>query len=119
MNPILVIDDDQAMRTMLRQMLTTMGYPVLIASSAEEGILMACTHHLALVISDIRLPGVNGLNLLGELRRIPGHDSTPVIAMTGYHLPEGRPRGFAGYLEKPFSASDIRGAIEAALAGAA
>lgn len=117
MHPILVIDDEEPMRSMLRQMIGAMGYPVLLAKSAEEGMLAAATHSLALVISDIRLPGTNGLDLLGQLRAIPGHRDTPVIAMTGYYLPEGLPPGFAGFLEKPFTGQQLREAIRTALDG--
>lgn len=107
------------MRSMLRALLGSMGYPVLVARSAEEGMLQAATHALSLVISDIRLPGTNGLDLLGQLRAIPGHQHTPLIAMTGYQLPDGLPSGFAGFLEKPFTGEQLRVAIDAALAGRA
>ena len=115
MHPILVIDDEEPMRNMLRAMLGSMGYPVLLAKSAEEGMLQAATHALSLVISDIRLPGTNGLDLLGQLRSITGHGDTPLIAMTGYVLPDGIPSGFAGFLEKPFTGEQLKAAVRSAL----
>ena len=79
---ILVVDDDRASLLMLRDLLSLSGFTVLIADEGRQGIEMFGNNSPDLVITDIRMPDVDGLELLREIRKL---DSlTPVILVTGY-----------------------------------
>jgi len=79
---ILVVDDDRASLLMLRDLLSLSGFTVLIADEGRQGIEMFVNNSPDLVITDIRMPHVDGLELLREIRKLDG--LTPVILVTGY-----------------------------------
>ncbi len=78
---ILVIDDDPAIRSMLGLYLRGLGYEVATAASGEEGLAAVGRDEPALVLCDLRMPGVDGLDVLARLRR--GHPDLPVIVVSG------------------------------------
>ena len=79
---ILVVDDDRASLLMLRDLLSLSGFTVLIADEGRQGIEMFANDSPDLVITDIRMPHVDGLELLRKIRKLDG--LTPVILVTGY-----------------------------------
>ena len=80
---ILVVDDEAAERITLGEVLRLEGYQVTLAASGEEALALARqTDPFDLAILDLRLPGINGLQVLGGLRRIS--EDTIVILITGY-----------------------------------
>jgi signal transduction histidine kinase len=112
--PILVVDDEPAFREMIQLILEEEGYRVEAASDGIEALrtLRDRWQELALVIVDLRMPGLDGLGLLDELRRFT--KDLPVLVTTGYAGPEekdaARKRG-ALVLEKPYRVADLRAAL--------
>jgi CheY-like chemotaxis protein len=102
---ILVIEDDRENRLLVQDVLTFSGYRVLEAETAEAGLKMAREEHPALILMDIRLPGMDGAAALAELRRDPATQRIPVIAVTASTMSQHRSQivaaGFDGYHAKP------------------
>ncbi|MCC5021867.1 MAG: response regulator [Candidatus Synoicihabitans palmerolidicus] len=106
MSTLLLIDDDEGLRMMLGEIFTDDGYRVITDDDGEKSLRLARAHHPDIIVSDIRMPGMNGHEALTELRKSPGLEQTPVILMTGdADLPDMR-KGMTGgaddYLPKPF-----------------
>lgn len=101
----LVVDDVSDVTEMLSVLMTHAGYDVSTASSAPEAIALARKHHFDLVISDIGMPEMNGYQLAQALRSLPGYDSVPMVAVTGYSMFDDRSRsltsGFTEHVTKP------------------
>lgn len=101
----LVVDDVADVTDMLSVLMSHAGYDVSTASSAQEAITLAREHHFDLVISDIGMPEMNGYQLAQALRLLPGYDSVPMVAVTGYSMFDDRSRsltsGFNEHVTKP------------------
>ena len=82
MKTILVVDDDEAIRTLLQEELEEEGYKVLIATNARDALKMVAAEALDLVILDIRMPGMDGLEALPRILGIK--EGLPVIMNTAY-----------------------------------
>ena len=109
MNTVLIVDDDDVLREALAESIKLAGYDYLMARHAREALMMLEKHSPALVLSDIRMDGRDGENLLSEiLRRQPG---MPVIMMTAYPTIENAievmRRGAVDYISKPFSTQTL------------
>ena len=110
---VLVVDDDPGVRAMLSQALDRSGYDVQIAVDGSEALGMIRDNPFNLVITDIRLPKVDGLQLLGEIKQ--STPQIPVIIITGYgsvqNAVEAMQSGASDYLLKPFSSEALQAAI--------
>jgi DNA-binding response OmpR family regulator len=82
MKTILVVDDDEAIRTLLQEELEEEGYKVLIATNARDALKLVASEALDLVILDIRMPGMDGLEALPRILGIK--EGLPVIMNTAY-----------------------------------
>src|SRR5213592_3005408 len=107
---ILVVDDESAILRLLREALTQWGYQVTSASSAAEALQALRGDMFDAVITDIRMPDMNGLELLKEIKR---HDeSVEVVVMTGYptiaSAVEALKVGAFDYLSKPLLLDELR-----------
>lgn len=117
MNRVLIIDDDDQLRSSFQRLLTEEGYQVDVAPSGEAGLEAVKKDSPDLVILDIRLPGMNGLD---TFQAINGVDSRlPVIIMTAYGTTEtaieATKRGAYDYILKPFDIPDMLSRIRQAL----
>ncbi len=101
----LVVDDVSDMTEMLSMLLVHAGYDVSTASSAQDAIALARDHHFDVIISDIGMPEMNGYELAGALRSLPGYENVPLVALTGYSMFDDRNRsltaGFNEHVTKP------------------
>ena len=79
---LLIVDDDAAMRQMLASLFSEQGYAVREAASADAAVDLAKERDLDVVLSDIRMPGMSGIAMVGELRRV--RPETPVVLMTAF-----------------------------------
>jgi two-component system cell cycle response regulator DivK len=108
---ILVIEDNAKSMTLLRDVLRAMGYRTLEASTAEQALLLAAEHGPALVLMDIRLPDMDGVEALGRLRMDERTASIPVVAVTAQAMKGDAERfkeaGFDGYLTKPVDIDEL------------
>ena len=82
MKTILVVDDDEAIRTLLQEELEEEGYKVMIATNARDALKMVEAESLDLVILDIRMPGMDGLEALPRILGLK--EGLPVIMNTAY-----------------------------------
>ncbi len=104
MKKILVVEDEELMRSILRRLLTEEGYDVYTADSAESALKIFGEHEISVVMTDIRMPGIDGLELLDCLKQIS--DETIVIIMTAYSSVDSAVaalrKGAYDYIAKPF-----------------
>ena len=118
MADILIVDDDQSIATAFQRFLDFEGHVSRVASNAEDGIRMIAERQPNLVIMDIRMPGVDGLTALTEMRgRFP---DVPVVMMTGYGTSQTSidaiRAGAFDYLMKPLDLDELRLVIGRVLA---
>jgi putative two-component system response regulator len=121
MNRILVIDDEAVIRMLVVEILESAGYDVTSAESAERALALLDKEEFDLVVSDVIMPGLSGLELLEAVRA--RRASLPVVLVTGagtYEtLSQALTRGAAGLVTKPFAHSDLQSAVADALERAA
>ena len=111
--PILVVDDEPSMRTALGEVLTRTGHPVVVARDGHEALALLEQQAVWLVLTDLRMPRLGGLDLLREVkRRWPG---TLVVLITGYATLESAIDALRGgasdYLLKPFDKEAVEALI--------
>src|SRR5881397_2475936 len=113
---ILVVEDHDKNRKLVRDVLTFKGYEIIEAETGEEGVRLAQERHPSLVLMDIRLPGIDGIEALGRLRAEPATRGVPIMAMTASVMTEDRRRitdaGFDAYQSKPIKVKDFVAAFE-------
>jgi two-component system cell cycle response regulator DivK len=104
---ILIVEDNEKNRKLMRDVLQFKGYQTMETDTSEEGIRIAKAARPALVLMDLQLPGMNGLEALTRLRADPGTRAIPVIAVTASAMTHDWERilaaGFDGYQTKPIS----------------
>src|SRR5271169_436829 len=118
---VLVVDDDPAVRKSFDRVLTGKGYAVITAESGEEALRKLNEEKYDLVYTDIRMPGMSGLDVAEQVKaRRPW---TPVVIITGYgnDAAESRAKaaGVSGFLHKPLSPAMIEDSARDALAAPA
>jgi two-component system cell cycle response regulator DivK len=110
---ILIVEDNEKNRKLERDLLQFKGFRTIETDNAEDGIRMAREHRPDLVLMDIELPGIDGVEALARLRADPLTRRIPVIAVTASAMLQDRERimaaGFDDYQRKPI---DIRDFIE-------
>ena len=103
---VLVVDDSEDTTEMVQHLLQMGGATVNVASSGLEALQLAQEGQFDVVLSDISMPGMDGFEFLGKLRKLPGKEDLPAIALTGFGRPEDVQRavkeGFFAHLTKPF-----------------
>ena len=118
---ILIVEDNEKNRKLMRDVLQFKGYQVIEAETGEEGVRLAQQWHPRLVLLDIRLPGINGVETLRRLRGDPATRGIPVMAMTASVRTEDRQKmtaaGFDGYQGKPIKVKDFLAEVEKLLVG--
>ena len=116
---ILIVEDNELNRKLVRDVLQAKGYRTLETETAEEGLRLAREHRPALVLMDIQLPGMNGIEALGELRADPSTRAIPVIAVTASAMTQNRQQimaaGFDGYQPKPINVAKFLDAVRQTL----
>ena len=108
---ILIVEDNEKNRKLIRDVLQVKGYQTLETETAEEGHNLAVKNHPALILMDIQLPGIDGITALKQLRADPVTKTIPVIAITASAMSYNRQamlaEGFDGYQSKPISVKDF------------
>jgi len=118
---ILIVDDEPTTSWALAEGLADDGYTIDTFRSAEDAVCWLRESRSDLVISDLRLPGMSGLEFARKLRR--GRHAQPVIIVTAYGTPEAwralRAAGVADCFHKPFAMDGLRRSVRHALESAA
>jgi two-component system cell cycle response regulator DivK len=119
MSLVLIIEDNEKNLKLARDILQAKGHATLEAESAEEGLRLARVHRPQLVLMDIQLPGMSGIDALRELRADPATRAIPVIAISASVMQPARRQiveaGFDGFIEKPISLNEFLAAVAKAL----
>jgi two-component system chemotaxis response regulator CheY len=115
MTSILIVDDSSSVRQQVSIVLTHAGYTVVEAEDGRAATLMLARPGISLVISDINMPRMNGLELLENIKRSPRHRTIPVLMLTSERHPDlverAKKAGAAGWIVKPFDAANLLTAI--------
>lgn len=120
MSVILIVEDNDKNLKLVRDVLQVKGYATLEAGTAEDGIKLAGEHKPDLILMDIQLPGMNGIDALRVLRTDPATSAIPVIAVTASVMQQDRTlitdAGFDGYVGKPINVKEFLDAVRDMLA---
>ncbi|TML06594.1 MAG: response regulator [Actinobacteria bacterium] len=123
MSVVLIVEDNARNLKLVRDLLVHAGYRTLEATTAEDGLALARAHRPDLVLMDVQLPGMDGLEALSRLRADAVTAALRVVAVTAFAMKDDRARflaaGFDGYLEKPISVREFHGQVAAMLGEAA
>lgn len=108
---ILVVEDTEDNRRILRDLLTRAGFDVVEATDGEKGVGAATTEHPDLILMDIQLPVIDGYEATRRIKAAPESRDIPIIAVTSYALSgdeaKAREAGCDGYIAKPYSPRQI------------
>ena len=104
---ILVVDDQEDNRRILRDLLTASGFEVIEGKTGEEGVALAEERAPDLILMDIQLPGIDGYEATRRIKAKPALRAVPLIVVTSYALSGDDAKAFAAgadaYVSKPFS----------------
>lgn len=119
MSKILLVEDERSLRLLYKQDLEQDGYVVITAASAAEGLALADSEAPDLVVMDIRMPGMDGLEAMG--RMLEKHPKMPVILNSAYSSYKDNFLSWAAdaYVVKSSDTSDLRASVRSLLAKAA
>lgn len=106
---VLVIDDDEIIRLLFQDTLTEQGYEITVAATSQEGLELSIQKDFDLVFVDLKMPSMNGAQLIHEIQQ--AKPRLPVVVITGYPDSDLMTRALAegpiGVMNKPFGESDI------------
>jgi PAS domain S-box-containing protein len=113
---VLVVDDSEDTTEMVRHLLEIGGATVSAATSGREALKIARKKQFDVVLSDISMPEMDGFEFLSKLRKIPGKQDVPAVALTGFGRPEDVQRacneGFYAHLTKPFDIQTLASILQ-------
>jgi two-component system, cell cycle response regulator DivK len=118
---VLIVEDNPRNLKLARDILNHAGYRTLEAETAEDGLALARAERPRLVLMDVQLPGIDGVEALRRLRADAATADIRVVAVTAFAMKEDRERflvaGFDGYLEKPLDVRAFPAQVAALLDG--
>jgi CheY-like chemotaxis protein len=116
---VLIVEDNEKNRKLVRDTLQYKGYRTIEAETGEDGIRLAREQHPALILMDIQLPGMDGIAALGQLRADPATRDIPVIAVTASVMAQERQKivdaGFDAFQGKPISVREFLETVQRVL----
>jgi two-component system, cell cycle response regulator DivK len=116
---VLIVEDNPANMTLATFLVETAGHTVISATDAEAGLTLARTHQPDLILMDIQLPGMDGLEATRQLKRDDATRAIPVIALTALAMKGDEERiraaGCDGYIAKPLAYRDLFAILSAQL----
>ncbi len=119
MSLILIVEDNEKNMKLVRDILQAKGFETMEAGSAEEGIELALGRVPDLVLMDIQLPGMNGMEALKVLRSKEATAKVPVVAITASVMTQDRQQimdtGFNGFIEKPINLREFLATVQASI----
>ncbi len=118
---IMIVEDNDKNLKLARDILRVKGYRTIEAESAEAGLPLIAEQKPDLVLMDIHLPGMNGIEALKRLRAAPDTSGIPVLAFTASVMPQDRREimnaGFDGFVSKPINLKEFVASVASTLAG--
>ena len=119
MSLILIVEDNEKNLKLVRDVLQVKGYETVEAGTAEDGLKLASERKPDLILMDIQLPGMNGIDALKALRAAPATKGIPVVAITASVMQQDRQHimsaGFDGFIEKPVNLKNLLDSVQAAM----
>jgi len=116
---LLYIEDDPANRVLVKRIMEAQGYRVLEAETGAEGLEIAKAELPGVILVDINMPGMDGFEVMAQLKELPRTASVPVIAVTAMVMKGDRERtleaGCADYIEKPIDVDRLPEQVAAVL----
>ena len=111
MKTILTVDDSASVRQVVKIALGGAGYGVIEAGDGREGLAKAKSHSIQLIITDLNMPGMDGLDFIRSLRLLPPYRGVPIVFLTT-ESDEGLKRqakaaGATGWITKPFKQEQL------------
>ena len=120
MSLILIVEDNEKNLKLVRDVLQVKGYSTVEAGTGEDGVRIAAERKPDLILMDIQLPGMNGIEALKVLRADPATAAIPVVAVTASVMQQDRnlitQAGFDGYIGKPLNLKEFLEAVRNILA---
>lgn len=115
MAEILSVDDSRVIRDLMKSILEAEGHTVSVAADGVEALKMAREKAFDIVLSDVNMPNMNGISLLGKLRRVEGYEYVPIVMVTTendeYKKNKAKNIGATGWLVKPFTPDRVIAAV--------
>jgi len=119
MASIMAVDDSASMLQMVAFTLKGAGFDVVEASDGQQALDIAKTRSVDLVITDVNMPRMDGITLIGELRKLPSYKFTPLLMLTTESSPEkkqqGKAAGATGWIVKPFNPEQLLNTVKKVL----
>ena len=116
MSRILIVEDNEKNMKLVRDILRHKGYETLEAVNGLDGVRLACEGSPDLILMDIQLPDIDGIEALSRIRKEPALDAVPVLAVSASVMPEDQHKivssGFDAYLTKPISLKPFMATVE-------
>lgn len=121
MSTILIVEDNEKNMKLVRDILQHRGYQTLEAVTGGQGVQLAREQRPDLVLMDIQLPDIDGIEALRQIRTDPSLDATPVLAVSASVMPDEQQQivasGFDAYITKPISLKPFLETVQAFLTG--
>ena len=116
MSRILIVEDNEKNMKLVRDILRHKGYETLEAVNGLDGVRLATEGQPDLILMDIQLPDIDGIEALSRIRKEPALDAVPVLAVSASVMPEDQHKivssGFDAYLTKPISLKPFMATVE-------
>jgi DNA-binding response OmpR family regulator len=114
---ILVVDDELDMRALLKEVLGREGFEVILASNGEEGMALAASENPQVILLDVAMPGMDGVESCRKLKANGGTKSIPVIMVTAFwdRKTEAIEAGADDFIYKPFDPDELTFRIQSIL----
>lgn len=114
--PVLVVEDNEVNAMLVGKILTHLGYPAVFQDNGEDAVTWCASNIPALILMDVSLPGIDGLEVTRRLRQRPEYADVPIVALTAHALTgweeKSREAGCNEYLPKPVRPCDLTTCIE-------
>jgi two-component system cell cycle response regulator DivK len=119
MSLILIVEDNEKNMKLVRDVLQAKGHATVEAVTGEDGVRLAAERKPDLILLDIQLPGISGIEALRQLRSDPRTATIPAVAVTASVMQQDRKQiteaGFDGYIGKPINLKEFLDTVRAAL----
>jgi two-component system chemotaxis response regulator CheY len=116
MKKILAVDDSASIRQMVKFTLVKAGYEVMEAVDGKNGLDTAGRQKFDLIITDLNMPNMDGIEMITALRKLSGYGFTPILMLTTESQAEkkesGRKAGATGWIVKPFNSDQLIGVVQ-------